>query len=223
MRLVIFDLDGTLIDSEQHIVLAQGRAFAAHGLPAPSRAASLAVVGLSLREAFVALVGEEGPIDSLADAYKAAWHEMAARPDYRETVYPGALETIAGLAARDDVALGVATGKSKRGVERVLSALGWQGVFATIQTADDHPSKPHPSMIIRALADVGAEPRDAVMIGDTGFDMAMAVAAGIEPLGVMWGFHEPQALRAAGATSLVASFDELIAALERGWGKASQR
>ncbi len=96
-------------------------------------------------------------------------------------------------------------------VSRVsVTALDWREVFATIQTAGDHPSKPHPSMLVGALDDVGLEPTVAGMIGDTSFYMAMADAAGVAQIVVAWGFHAPTELRTAGATILVASFDELL-------------
>ena len=91
--------------------------------------------------------------------------------------------------------LGIATGKSRRGVAHLLDRHGWAGIFATIQTADDHPSKPHPAMLEKALAETGADRRDSVMVGDSTFDMAMARDAGIGAIGVSWGYHRPEALR----------------------------
>ena len=216
MRLVIFDVDGTLVDSQHHIVEAQTRAFVAHGLMPPPRQLSLSVVGLSLHEAFAQLVGPDGPIDSLSRAYKEAWSEMRGKPGFTEVLYPGARETIASLAGRPDLRLGIATGKSRQGVDRVLTAQGWHGIFATIQTADEHPSKPHPSMIQAALADTGIGPADAMMVGDTSFDMAMAVAAGAHPVGVAWGYHDASALVACGAEVVVEDFEALRALLEIG-------
>ncbi len=216
MRLILFDLDGTLLDSREHILATQARAFASLGLPAPEPERSLAVVGLSLDEAFTALVGADGPIAELRRAYTEAWTAMRGEPGYRELLYPGAGETVAALKARPDTLLGIATGKSRRGVDRVLAAQGWEATFATIQTADGHPSKPHPSMIRTALAETGVAAADAVMIGDTTFDMAMARAAGVTPLAVTWGFHDVAALRAAGAAACVETFAALRAFLD-GW------
>ncbi|ACK51039.1 HAD-superfamily hydrolase, subfamily IA, variant 1 [Methylocella silvestris BL2] len=210
MKLVIFDIDGTLVDSQAFILEAQRRAFAAHAMAAPSREASLAIVGLSLHEAFSVLAGPDGPIESLSEAYRAAWAEIRANPDYEEPFYPGAREAVATLAENAGVTLGVATGKARRGVDHLFARTGWADVFRTVQTSDDHPSKPAPNMILAALAEIGAGPATTLMIGDTSFDMEMARAAGVRPIGVAWGYHDRAALEAAGAERIVADFAELL-------------
>ena len=214
-RLIVFDVDGTLVDSQHHIVEAQRRAFTAHGLPVPTRERSLSVVGLSLPEAFAALIGADGPVAALADSYKAAWFALRQEPGYREPLYPGAAETIAALAARPDTRLGLATGKSRKGVDRLLEAQQWRDVFATVQTADDHPSKPHPAMLRAALAETGVPASAACLVGDTTYDMAMAQAAGVRAIGVGWGYHDAQALTAGGAAAIAPDFaalDAIVAA-----------
>lgn len=215
MTLIIFDVDGTLVDSQHEIVEAQTRAFTAVGLPVPSRETSLSVVGLSLTEAFAVLVGSAGPLESLSDAYKAAWLDLRTRPGYSDRLYPGAAETIAALARAPDVTLGIATGKSRQGVDRIIAAQDWSGVFATIQTSDTHPSKPDPSMIHSAMTEAGVGPLETLMIGDTTYDIEMAVAAGVRPIGVAWGYHDPAALVAAGAVAIAESFGDLRALLHR--------
>ena len=209
MQLIIFDVDGTLVDSQHDIVEAQGLAFAAHGLPAPSRERALSVVGLSLPEAFAMLAGPDGPFESLSEAYKEAWTGLRMRPGYEETLYSGAAALVAELAGWPDIVLGIATGKSRRGVDRLLAAQGWGDTFATIQTADDHPSKPHPSMILQALADTRVDALSASMIGDTSYDMTMAREAGVRGIGVAWGYHDAQLLIEAGASLVVADFAAL--------------
>jgi phosphoglycolate phosphatase len=121
------------------------------------------------------------------------------------------------LAARDDVVLGIATGKSQRGVAMVLSHHGLEGLFSTIQTADDAPSKPHPAMVLQAMAATGAEPMDTVLIGDTSFDMVMARAAGARAIGVTWGYHTTELLVQSGAERLVSDADELMRAIDEVW------
>ena len=209
----MFDIDGTLVDSQDHIVEAQDMAFRAHGLVAPTRSAALSVVGLSLPEAFTVLVGAEGPVESLALAYKEAWTTLRGRVGFEERLYPGAAAAIARLRAEPSVALGIATGKMRRGVDRLLAAQGWEGAFATIQTADGHPSKPDPSMIVAALRETATPAGAAMMVGDTTYDMEMAIAAGVRAVGVGWGYHAPDALLASGADRIVASFDALLAAI----------
>lgn len=215
MKLVIFDCDGTLIDSQHNITAAMAFAFERHGLVAPSRHDILSVVGLSLTEAFAQLA-PLAAVDvrrSLAEHYRDAFGSGHIQRD-AEPLYPGIRQTIDTLAARDDVILGIATGKSRRGVARLLGQEGWEGRFFTIQTADDHPSKPHPSMILTALAETGIAPDSAVMVGDTTFDMAMALAAGVGALGVSWGYHRTERLMHAGAHDVVDEGGRLIEAIE---------
>jgi phosphoglycolate phosphatase len=209
LQLVIFDVDGTLVDSQNLIVAAQQQAFDSCGLPAPTRVRSLSVVGLSLPEAFTALVGADGPIDALAESYKGAFNRLRADPAWHEPLFPGAAETIARLAARPDIVLGIATGKSRRGVAYLIERYGWNGLFATVQTADDAPSKPDPTMLRQALAETGVAASAALMLGDTSFDMGMAKAAGIRAIGVSWGYHPVAALTETGADLVIDEFAAL--------------
>jgi phosphoglycolate phosphatase len=209
VTLIVFDVDGTLIDSQHLIVAAQGLAFAEHGLAAPSRAESLSVVGLSLPQAFRRLVGEEGPIDGLSESYRRAFNTLRLDPSYEEPLFPGMEALVRRLHARDDVRLGIATGKARRGVDRLIETHGWQGWFATTQSADDAPSKPDPAMLLQAMAETGATPATTVMIGDTTYDMAMAVSAGAAAIGVAWGYHPAGALFGAGAATVVDSAEAL--------------
>jgi phosphoglycolate phosphatase len=214
MKLFVFDVDGTLVDSQNLIVEAQSRAFASLGLPAPSRDRALSVVGLSLIEAFNALTDGQGPSDLLAQAYKEAWRQLRATPGFHDPLYPGAQDLLTELAAREDCLIGLATGKSRAGVKCLCERHGWHGLFATIQTADDAPSKPAPDMFLRALAETGLAPRDACMIGDTTFDMAMAHSAGAHAIGVAWGYHRHEKLTKAGAKQIVSDFPALREVLE---------
>jgi phosphoglycolate phosphatase len=217
MRLVIFDCDGTLIDSQHAIFGSMSQAFGTIGLPAPSRAEVLGVVGLSLPQALAVLAPAESEAvrHQIIDAYKSGFVGVRARPDHGEALYEGIAATVAALAQRGDTLLGIATGKSKRGVARLLAQEAWEGHFVTIQTADDHPSKPHPSMILQAMAETGAAPHQTVMIGDTTFDMEMALNAGVGAIGVSWGYHADDRLTGAGAHAIVRNGALLLDAIEQ--------
>ena len=210
MRLVVFDVDGTLVDSQHLIVAAQGVAFAEVGLPAPERRIALSVVGLSLPQAFRRLVGEDGPVAELSEAYKLAYNRLRLDPEHEEPLFPGMADLLDRLHANPGVMLGIATGKSRRGVDRLIEHYGWEGRFVTTQTADDAPSKPDPAMLHQAMREAGTGPDGTVMIGDTTYDIGMAVAAGVAPIGVAWGYHAPGSLLRAGAVTVV----ENTAALE---------
>jgi phosphoglycolate phosphatase len=214
VKLIVFDIDGTLVDSQNFIVEAQTRAFGALGLPAPTRQRALSVVGLSLVESFDALTLGQGPSEELAEAYRQAWTQLRSEPGFDDPLYPGAEDLLRDLARREDCLLGVATGKSRAGVTRLLERHGWSGLFATVQTADDAPSKPAPDMILQALAETGASASECWMIGDTSFDMAMARNAGARAIGVGWGFHGRDVLLEAGALTIAEDFSALRDILE---------
>lgn len=217
-KLVIFDCDGTLIDSQHMIVAAMTDAFAAEGLNVPTRDRVVGVVGLSLDIAIAHLVPEGSDLDRverLADAYKQSFAERRRRAEHIEPLYEGVRETLEMLAARDGVVLAIATGKSRRGVDVVLEREGLRDFFSSIQTADNHPSKPHPSMIMTAMVETGASAADTVMIGDTTYDIEMALAAGTSSIGVSWGYHAETALRSAGAHEITHDCAALERALDR--------
>ncbi len=199
-KLALFDCDGTLVDSQHNICLAMEDAFALAGLAAPDRAQTRRVVGLSLIPAMQAMLPEAD--DSLhvqlAEDYKTAFHRLRGRGLIEEPLFDGIREALDVLEA-DGWLLGVATGKSDRGLDLCLRHHGLRDRFISLQTADRHPSKPHPSMAITAMADAGASAETTVMIGDTSYDMMMGRAAGARSLGVAWGYHAPDELLAAGA------------------------
>jgi phosphoglycolate phosphatase len=199
-RLALFDCDGTLVDSQHAICAAMEICFAEAGLAAPAHERTRSVVGLSLVEAMRAMV-PEGDADlhgALAEGYKRSFRALRERGGVEEPLYDGVAELIETLAA-DGWLLGVATGKSDRGLALCLERHGLAGAFVTLQTADRHPSKPDPSMIHAAMAAAGSSPARTLMIGDTSYDMAMARAAGAIAIGAGWGYHDAASLLRAGA------------------------
>ncbi|OOY15139.1 HAD-IA family hydrolase [Thioclava sp. DLFJ4-1] len=217
MKLAIFDVDGTISDSQNHITHAMTIGFEAAGLPAPSASAVLQIVGLSLPLAVARLAPEHDAETQtrIVEGYKQSY--KTARAASPAPLYPGAEALLRKLAARDDMLLAVATGKSRRGLRALIEHHGLDGLFVSQQTADDHPSKPHPSMIGAALSEAGVDARDAVMIGDTSFDIEMGRSAGVATIGVRWGYHAPHLLEAAGAHQMVDDFDGLETTLLDLW------
>ena len=225
MYLILFDCDGTLVDSQETILHGLEVGFAAVGLAMPGRREALSIVGLSLERAFAQLVGarHQDKVPRMAAAYRASKRERREQGLDFDPLYSGARDVVEGLGRRDDVLLGLATGKARRGVDHLLKVHGLEGRFVTIQTADTSPSKPHPDMILRAIAETGADVGRTVMIGDTSFDMQMARAAGSHAIGVTWGYHDGAALAAAGADLVIDTFAELEAALAARLGWALEK
>ncbi len=213
-HLVIFDVDGTLIDSQNHIVAAMQGAFDACNLPMPERSLVLGIVGLSLPQAMAQLVPDQ-PLDmrdALVAAYKTSF--MGLSVSDLAPLYPGARDMLDRLAADPAIVMALATGKSRRGLDRMLGAHDLGGYFATTHVADDHPSKPHPSMILSCLGDTGVPADRAIMLGDTTFDMDMARAAGVVGVGVAWGYHAADLL----GSRVIDRFDDLPRVLTDIWG-----
>ncbi len=219
LRLVIFDIDGTLVDSQRAIVAAMSATFQAVGLPGPQRSEILSIVGLSLDHAIARLAPDQAAATQarLVDGYKDAYHahRMANGAAEDSPLYPGARALIAQLAQRPDLVLGIATGKSQRGLTALLDAHDLGRLFVTRQTADFHPSKPNPSMLNTAMAEAGVGPAETVMIGDTSYDMDMARAAKVAGIGVSWGYHGVSQLHAA--DQIIDAFDDLPNALDNVW------
>ena len=211
-NLIIFDCDGTLVDSQHLIVAAMERAFGHVGVAPPPREAVLGIVGLSLPQAIsrLAVDANEETVMRITKEYSGAFGALRQNPDNQEPMYEGAHEAVVELAGREGVVLGIATGKSRKGVDRLLERFQLGACFATIQTADDAPSKPHSGMIDQAIMETGAAPSATVMIGDTTFDMEMARNAGVKPLGVSWGYHPVQMLRAEGVVDVAEDYPHLL-------------
>ncbi len=212
MILVLFDCDGTLVDSQHIISEAMDRTFCHHGLEAPGVERTRTIVGLSLPVAIATLLGEGNGKRSqvMAETYKAEFRSLRNQHGVVEPLFPGVRATIDTLQEADEILIGMVTGKSRRGVKSVIDHHGLDGVFKVVRTADDCPSKPHPAMVLEACSETGTEPQRTIVVGDTRFDMDMARAADAVPVGVSWGYHPGEDLRRCGAHSVIDRFDELI-------------
>jgi phosphoglycolate phosphatase len=216
LKLIVFDVDGTLVDSQHVIISTAQAAFERFGLPRPDDDAVRRIIGLPLAEGLARLAPmlDEAQVEDLARAYRETFQAARAMPELPETLFPGVVAMLEAVAAAG-FALGIATGKSRRGLLSVLERHGLARFFCTLQTGDVPPGKPHPAMLLRALDECGVTPAEAAMIGDTTFDIAMACAAGTLPIGVAWGNHPAGELTAAGAAYVVET-SEAIAPLLAG-------
>ena len=215
MRLAVFDCDGTLVDGQADVCWAMERAFTRAGLAAPDVVTVRRAVGLSLPQAVRALAPElsEDQNRAVTEFYRSSFRARREEGLLDEPLYDGIAELLTALHD-GGWSLAVATGKSDRGLAACLATHGIADLFVSLQTADRHPSKPHPAMLEAALFEAGAAPHQAVMIGDTSFDMLMARSAGVRGVGVAWGYHAPAELIASGALSVAETVAALSQALE---------
>jgi phosphoglycolate phosphatase len=215
-RFIEFDVYGTLLDSQHTVVHCMGASFAAHGLPLPEAAAIRANIGLKLDFSIASLLHEPERARALdlVEGYRTAFFALQETPEHDEPLFPGTLEMLDALI-HPEVFLGIATGKNRRGLDRVLKRHDLAPRFHNFKTADDGPGKPHPHLLEVAMAEVGAEPADTVMVGDTTYDIEMARNAGCIALGVNWGNHSEAQLHDAGAHHVIGHFSELGEALVR--------
>ena len=214
MKLIIFDFDGTLVDSRSLILESHRIVFAEFRLPAPSPADSLALVGKSLDVILTQLAGPTAPVLEMVRAYDLLLPQLRADPAFAEKPFDGVAELLRELSSTTNTVLGIATGHRSDTIAPALDALQWNGFFRTIQAADMAPSKPHPGMLLQALAATGATPENAIFIGDTTFDIEMARAAQLRSIGVGWGYHQPEQLMAAGAHRVAKAVDELRSCIQ---------
>jgi phosphoglycolate phosphatase len=211
-RLAVFDCDGTLVDSGATITAALRITFEQNGLDVPPPSLSRKVIGLSLVESMAALMPDL-PVErhiELAEDYKLAFQKLRAAGAVEEPLFEGVPDLLDTLED-DGWLLAVATGKSDRGLKHCLELHGIHARFVSLQTADRHPSKPHPSMVEQAIADAGAALETTIVVGDTSFDMAMAANAGATGIGAGWGYHDAHELLAAGAVGVAEEPGDVLA------------
>ncbi len=215
LKLAVFDCDGTLVDSQHAIFCSMSRAFATYGLPNLRSHSVRRIVGLSLYNAISVLAPEANSdlIENIHLAYSLEWKKMRANKSLEEPLFPGTLEAINALEDAGWL-LGIATGKSYKGLIATLSHYGILDKFVTIQTSDKvMHGKPNPEMMLATLNEANVDKSNAVMIGDTTFDIDMAMNAGVRSIGVNWGYHDAIELMASGAQCVINEFHELQSAL----------
>ena len=202
MKLVLFDCDGTLVDSGHLIHEVMVRTFRHFELEEPQAASTHSIIGLTLDSAIARMRGLD-VVDAQATAmmahYKSIFAATRLEAGFQEPLYPGIDDVIAELARQEDLILGAVTGKSRRGLSMVCETHGWTETFFVARTADDCPSKPHPAMVLECCDTTGISPADTIVIGDSIYDMEMAKAAGAHALGVSWGYGAIEDLKRAGA------------------------
>ncbi len=213
-RLIMFDFDGTLVDSGRAIAEAMAEAFTEAGVAPPPAVRVRRTVGLRLEEAIARLLSEDtwSLVPRIAAGYRESFARLRERPDFDEPLVDGARQAIERLES-DGAILGIVTGKNRRGLAASLERHALDTHFTTLKTADDGPGKPHPQVLLEAMSEVGADPGETFVIGDTVYDMELALNAGVRALGVSWGYHESDELLRAGAVRVLSDFAQLWPAL----------
>ncbi len=211
LKLVVFDCDGTLVDSQYNIIHCMNLSFAACNLAPPNENAIRNIIGLNLDEAIRVLMPDaanDALLHRLVEGYKLAFREHRLKHDHEEPLFPGTIET---LRALDDagVLMAVATGKSMRGLKAVVEMHGLEKYFTSLQTPDHNPGKPHPQMLEQAMKAAGVDAAHTYMVGDTSYDMMLAKNAACFAVGVTWGYHDVETLRDSGADHVIGTYGEL--------------
>jgi phosphoglycolate phosphatase len=211
-RLVVFDWDGTLMDSTGQIVAAASGAIEQLGLPARTPEAIREIIGLGLRESWHRLFPELEP-DGFTPFVEAYRDHFFAPELQTARLFEQAAEVVAALAGRG-FKLGVATGKSRRGLDRDLETTGLRRFLAGSRTADETRSKPQPDMLLELMAALRTSPEATLMVGDTEWDLEMARRAAVPAVAVSYGAHSPERLKAYAPVACIDRLDELLGLLD---------
>lgn len=212
MKLVLFDADGTLVDSQAIIHDSMVMAFESFDEEAPTLEQSRSIVGLSLELAICTLLDREkdARTASITARYKEAYLELVHLPQYETKLFPGIRNLVETLGSHEETLVGMVTGKSRAGIDRLLDGQNMRPIFVTSRCADDCPSKPHPAMVLECCEETGMDPNNTVVIGDTSFDMEMAKSAGASAIGVSWGYHPVEMLQQSGADVIAGHADDIL-------------
>ncbi len=221
LRLVVFDYDGTLVDSHAMLHKAYEAAFRAVGLPIPSQEATRAAVGFPMLETLARMAPPETDRATLEAADRAlhdARRFQRSGHEPMDRLFDGVLDVLQTLYDSDSTLIAVATNKSRRGLEHSLASHRIARYFVKTCTADESPSKPHPAMLEELMGFAGVAPEQTAMVGDTIVDMQLARNARVSAIGVSWGYHQRVALEAEEPAALIDHMSELPDVLARLWG-----
>ncbi|WP_105382336.1 HAD-IA family hydrolase [Neorhizobium alkalisoli] len=214
MKLVLFDCDGTLVDSAGLIHETMRWTFAQFGKPEPQVEDTKAIIGLTLDIAISRMQGKEHVDDEAIEMtayYKSLFSVVRQDLDFKEPLFAGIRALIDEIGPREDLLIGAVTGKSRRGLNLIMETHGFDRYFVVGRTADDCPSKPHPAMVTECCDETGMRAADTLVIGDAIYDMQMAKAAGATAIGVSWGYASVEELTKAGADAIVDHPSEILA------------
>lgn len=211
MRLILFDCDGTLVDSVDVIHQCMVNAFRDFDHPEPGIDLTRSIIGLSLDHAIARMLSRniDDHIRAMTARYKEHFVAYRSKGGPMEPLYDGIRPLLDELKQDSDVILGVVTGKSRRGLNAILEHHALNDHFVTTRTADDCPSKPHPAMVLECCGETGIDPADTLVIGDAVFDITLAQNAGAQSIGVSWGYGPVDQLEKAGAGRIAGNVTEL--------------
>jgi phosphoglycolate phosphatase len=215
LRMVVFDCDGTIVDSQRAIVEIMQATFESYNLRLPEREKILLGVGLELSVGIERLLPELHGLDisKLCTTYRKLAIKNRKNDKLGDPLYPDAESVIRRLHA-DEWLLGIATGKSRLGLDYVLNSYNLSHLFMTKQTSDSAAGKPNPEMLENAMRDTGVSPSNVFMVGDTTYDICMAVNARTRAIGVSWGYHKTEELLDAGAEIVLDNYQDLFTFLQ---------
>lgn len=210
-KVVIFDWDGTVMDSIGHIVTCIQAAATKYQLAVPDEQAVRDIIGMSLPNAFEQLFSVDALclFDEFRESYKDNYH---AAQNHHSPMYEHVNEVVQHLHARGTM-LAVATGKGRNGLDSVLESSGLAEYFSYSRTSDEAQSKPHPDMLMQIMAFYGVNACDCVMIGDSVHDLNMAKNAQMDAIGVTFGAHSREKLSVTQPMAIVDSYEELLLGL----------
>ena len=214
MKLVLFDCDGTLVDSARLIHEVMARTFVEFKHKRPTISSTKSIIGLTLDIAIARMLGRPHVDDealAMMAHYKAIYAEVRDEAGMDTPLFDGIRPLIDTLVLRgDDLLIGAVTGKSRRGLTQILDMYGFAPHFVVSRTADDCPSKPHPAMVTECCDETGVSAHDTIVIGDAIYDMQMAKAAGATAIGVAWGYAAVEDLLASGADAIAHHPNDLL-------------